>query len=69
MKNKFAENLRNLRKDKGILQKDLANELGVMTRTVSYWETGGQECSLDMLILIAKYFEVSTDFLLGITEY
>lgn len=66
MKNKFAENIAQLRKEQRLTQKELAEKLGVITRTVSYWETGGQECSLDMLIKIARFFSVTTDELLGI---
>ena len=66
MKNKFAENIAQLRKEQGLTQKELAEKLGVITRTVSHWETGGQECSLDMLIKIACFFSVTTDELLGI---
>ena len=69
MKNNFADNVKLLRKERGLTQGELAKEIGVITRTVSYWETGGQECSLDMLIKVAQFFGVSTDVLLGLAEY
>ena len=69
MKNKFADNVKLLRKERGLTQGELAKEIGVITRTVSYWETGVQECSLDMLIKVAQFFGVSTDVLLGLAEY
>lgn len=50
-------------------RKSLANELNVSVRLVSYWENGKRECSFDTLIKIADIFSVSTDFLLGRTDY
>ena len=64
--NKFNSILKDLRIEKGLSQKQLAKELGVLERTVSYWESGKRECDFDMLIFIAKFFAVSTDYLLGI---
>ena len=66
--NKFKEILKELRLEKGLSQKQLANELGVLERTVSYWESGSRECDFDTLILIAKFFAVSTDYLLGLED-
>lgn len=64
--NKFKDNLRELRTEKNLTQKQLANELGVLERTVSYWENGSRECDFDTLILIAKFFGVTIDYLLGL---
>lgn len=66
--NKFKTVLKELRNEKGLSQKQLAKELGVLERTISYWESGSRECDFDTLILIAKFFEVSTDFLLGLED-
>ena len=62
--NKFAENLKNLRSELGLTQKQLSKKLGVLERTVSYWEKGERECDLDTLIKISKLFNVSIDDLL-----
>ena len=43
--------------------------LSVSVRLISYWENGERECSFDMLMAIADIFGVSTDYLLGKTEY
>lgn len=67
--NKFKERLRELRTEKGISRKQLANELFISERLISYWENGERECNFDMLIKIARYFGVSVVFLLGITDF
>ena len=63
--NKFAERVRQLREEKGLSRKDVADALYVSTRLVGYWEMGERECNFDMLIKISKFFAVSTDYLLG----
>ena len=63
--NYFGIKLRELRLEKGLSQRKLGKVLGVCNQTVSFWETGSREPDLDALIMIANYFEVSVDFLLG----
>lgn len=65
---KFNERLKNLRHAKipTITQKDLANALGVTQRKISFMETGTTEPSLNDIILLCKYFNVSADYLLGL---
>lgn len=67
--NKFAQKLKQLRTDKKLHQKDLANQLTIDQRTVSNWEKGIREPNFDMLIKIAKIFAVSTDYLLGLEDW
>jgi transcriptional regulator with XRE-family HTH domain len=66
--NKFAEKLKEQRVEKGLLQKDVAKHLNVIANTVSMWECGDNEPSFDTLIKIAKFFNVSTDYLLGLED-
>lgn len=61
----LSERLEQLRKEKGILQGELANILNVAQTTVSGWENGYRKPDDDMLILLANYFDVSVDYLLG----
>lgn len=68
MKNKFNERLVALRKESKLLQKQLASELGVTQVCVAKWETGDRQPSLDMLMLVARYFSVTTDYLLGLED-
>lgn len=67
--NNFAERLHYLRTDKKLTGKALAEKLNVSERLVYYWESGKRECTLEMLVKISNLFEVSTDFLLGKTDY
>ena len=58
--------IRELRKAKGLTQVDLANALGVTKQSVSNWENDNIQPSIDMLVRIANYFSVTTDYLLGL---
>ena len=51
--------LKDLRKEKGITQEQLAEELGVSGRTISRWETGNNMPDISLLVEIAEYFDVS----------
>lgn len=64
----ISEKLRNLRKDFNISQVDLASKLGVTKQCVSNWENDNILPSVDMLVKIAKFFNVSTDYLLGLSD-
>ena len=53
------------RKAKGILQKDLAKILGVSQSMISSYEQNKKQPGYDILIQIADFFDVTTDYLLG----
>lgn len=61
----FAENLKNLRKSRNLTQSDLAEKLFTSAQTVSRWETGDGEPSLDMLTSLAELLDVSVDRLVS----
>lgn len=65
----FAERLKYLRKEKGLSQKELAEEIQITQRKISYLETGQLEPDLKTLWKISSYFEVSCDYLIGKSEY
>ena len=65
----FATRLKELRLDKGLTQQQLADLLKVDRTTVMKWELGERETNFTMLIKIAKYFEVTCDYLVGNTDY
>lgn len=65
MEIKFAENLKSLRKSKGLSQQELADIIGVNQRTVSAWEQKLAEPSLDMLAKLCEIFNETYDGLLG----
>lgn len=61
----FKENLKTLRKQKGLSQEILAQQLNVVRQTVSKWEKGLSVPDADMLIRIADIFDTSVNELLG----
>lgn len=67
--NYFAERLTQLRNDKNLSRKQLADLLNVSPRLIGYWENNQRECDFDMLIKLADFFDVSIDFILGRTDY
>lgn len=65
----FAEKLKELRKQKpGLTQAMLAKQLGIAKTTYSSYEQGKRQPDYDMLLKIANYFDVTTDYLLGINN-
>lgn len=65
----FGEFLAELRKEKGLLQKEVANYLNVTVATISNYEKGVHSPDLNTLIRLADFFDVSTDYLLQRTDY
>lgn len=58
--------IRMLRIRKGIKQEQLAADIGVSVQTVSRWENSVNYPDLSMLPVLASYFNVTTDYLLGV---
>ena len=57
----FAENLKRLRKELKIGQQDLSKVINVSTKTISHWETGYTEPSINQLIALANFFDITLD--------
>ncbi len=57
--------IRELRKSHGLKAEELADVVSVNRRTLLYYETGEREPSLGQLVLLADYFHVSVDYLVG----
>lgn len=64
----FGERMAMLRKDRGLRQKELAAFLNVSVAVVSHYEKDDNEPDIDTLIKIAKFYSVSTDYLLGLSD-
>lgn len=64
--NKFKDNLKELRLEKGLGQVELAKEIGVSKGVISLWENGLREPNMYSLILLAKFFKITIDELVGI---
>lgn len=56
--------LRELRKQSGVIQEQLAFALGVSSRAVKYWEHGTRTPSVSSLLALAHYFNVSPEWLM-----
>lgn len=63
--NSFPNNLKQLRKKKGLTQKGLGKIINVEPITISRYETGLREPSIDTLLLLSNYFNISADELIG----
>jgi repressor LexA len=60
--------LKELRLERNKLQSDIGKILGVSDRAVGNYETGKRDMSPETIIILANYFNVSTDYLLGRTD-
>lgn len=60
--------IRNLREDKDLLQKDMAKLLHCSQVAYSRYELGLRDIPTDVLITLAQFHQVSTDYLLGLTD-
>ena len=65
----FAERIKNLRIEKGVGQNKMAADLEVSNASISYWETGKQIPSAEIIYKMSHYFNVSADFILGLTDW
>ena len=68
MENIFKERIKELRQESGLGQIELAKMLNVSHGIISLWENGLREPSMGSLIILAKYFGVSIDYLVGLEE-
>ena len=60
--------IKELRKEFGLSQVDLASRLEVTKQTISNWENENIQPSIDMLVDLANVFNVTTDYLLGLDD-
>ena len=60
--------LKNLREDKDLTQADVAKLLFITQQQYSLYENGYREIPVSMLIKLAEYYNVSVDYILGITD-
>ena len=64
----FGERLKDLRRERGLGQIALAQKLGVGKSVISLWELGKCEPTLSNLVAIARFFDVSLDWLTGLED-
>ena len=60
--------LKDLREDADLKQKEIAEYLHIKQNTYSQYENGQRQLPIDILIKLAEYYGVSTDYILGLTK-
>lgn len=60
--------LKSLREDSDIKQKEIADFLHIKQNTYSQYENGQRQLPIEILIQLAKYYKVSTDYILGLSD-
>jgi len=69
MNNVFSERLKELREEHNLTKAQLAKELKFSDACISRWENNLRLPNSESIITICKYFNVSADYLLGLTDY
>ena len=64
----LSDNIRSYRKKNNLSQDELAEKIGVSRQSVSFWETGQTQPTIDNIIALSRIFNISSDELLGNTE-
>lgn len=62
------ERLKGIREDHDLTQEDIAKILKTTRQQVSKWENGTQIMGVDKYISLARYYDVSVDYLLGLSN-
>ena len=65
----IARTIKELRFEKSVSQEDVAKACQVQQSAVSKWERGATTPSADKIVLLAKFFEVTSDYLLGLEKH
>ena len=68
MERKLADRLKELRKECNLSYAKLGKELGVDASAIFKWENNKSDITGENLIILARYFKVSTDYLLGLED-
>ena len=64
----YYERLKDTREDNDLTQNDIAELLKTIRQQVSKWENGTQMMGVDKYIVLARYYNISADYLLGLTD-
>lgn len=64
----FSDRIIQLKNERKLLQKDIASSVGVSLRAYQYYEKGQKEPTLSVLLRLADYFDVSLDYLVGLSD-
>ncbi len=64
----YYSRLKDLREDRDLVQKEIAAFLGIDQRVYSNYETGKREIPTRFVVKLAKFYNTSTDYILGLTN-
>ena len=64
----FPERLKELRKDKKLSQNALSKRIGISQAAIAKWEKGTRTPSMECIIILTKYFNVTAGYLLGLED-
>lgn len=64
----FAERLKELREEKNLTFKELAVQTGLSKSALCFWENGKRTPNAEAIVTLAKFFKVSADYLLGLSD-
>ena len=65
----LKQRLKELRLEKNMTQADVARMMNMSKMAVSHWEKGNSEPSIEQLKKLAKFFDVSIDYLVGYSDH
>lgn len=66
--NKFADRLKELRKEKELSQNELAKKLNISVACINRWENNLRIPSIDSIILLCEFFGCSADYIIGLED-
>lgn len=64
----FADRLKELRHGKGLTQRALSRETGIPQSSIALWENGSRVPAATAVVVLVKFFGVSSDYLLGLED-
>ena len=64
----FSERLKELRQEKGLSIQALAKETKISSSSICRWENGQADIRGAQLVILAKYFDVTIDYLMGLED-
>ncbi len=69
MKNKFSVRLSELLIENKTTKRELAKKINVSATSISDWSTGKVQPTAENIYLVAEYFQISADYLLGLKDF
>lgn len=68
VRNIYIKRLKDIREDKDLTQKEIAECLKITQQQYSLYESGKRDLPIDLLVELSKYYKLSTDYILGLSN-